>query len=479
LPGPSALAMLREVSRFRVLALTLLAACSSYDPCEEEPAACACAEARRLDDGTCCFGFTRPDDGVCSARTWTRPNVADAWGEAGAREVGVVVDSEGHGVASWVAQDDGIVLAEEIDGAWMLQRPGVGSGPSLAAGPEREVWLAWTQSVDASAAVLASMRRDGAWMHARAEDPLATAGTDPQPVVTAWGEALVVWTQSDGVALARRSPEDGVLVRLPTSLSPAIASPSAAHLAVAPNGDAIVAWQQAATEGSDAMVFASERARIDGEFTRPSADAFLSPPGAPASDVVVAIGARGHAAVVWRQGRDGVAPLYLATRDGLQEWTLPQGLDRPFSVARGEATDARVVFGRDTELYVIWSQHVDDRPQVWAAHRDELGAWDDSGLAPALLSSPDHDAASPSIAAGPHGETIAVWAERADGSPWRIATRRRNAGATKWSELDVLSPDDGSDANDPAVAIGSTGRAVVAWAQGPADATTIRFATMD
>jgi hypothetical protein len=105
--------------------------------------------------------------------------------------------------------------------------------------------------------------------------------------------------------------------------------------------------------------------------------------------------------------------------------------------------------------------------------------WDEPGQAPALLSTPDRRASDPSVATGPHGEAIVAWSERADGSHARIATRRRNAGANRWSALDVLSPDDGNDAEHPAVAIGPTGRVVVAWEQGATGAATVRFAAME
>ena len=259
-------------------------------------------------------------------------------------------------------------------------------------------------------------------------------------------------------------------------LSPPVANSNEPQIAVGPNGDALVVWYQAAVEDGELMVFASERHRVDGEFNRPGADAFLSPAGADARNPVPAVGARGHAAVVWTQGSGDIVPIYLATRDGLRNWTLPAGLDRPFSAAHGQAAFARVVFGRDTDLFVVWSQDLGAGPQVWAAHRDGMGEWDEPGHAPTLLSTPEHRASYPSLASGPHGEAIVAWSECAAGC--RIAARRRNAGATGWSELDVLSPDDGNDAQHPVVAIAPTGRAVVAWEQGPSGDARIRFATM-
>lgn len=43
----------------------------------------------------------------------------------------------------------------------------------------------------------------------------------------------------------------------------------------------------------------------------------------------------------------------------------------------------------------------------------------------------------------------------------------------------MLSPTDGHDAVLPVVAIGVTGRALVAWRQGPPGRERVRFATME
>jgi hypothetical protein len=492
----------------------LLVACAS-DPCEEEDAACDCIAERRLPDGTCCLGLTRPDRGVCVARAWTRPAIEDAWGEPGATDVAVAVDSEGRGVAGWVATGDGqidseVVIGEERDGVWSLQQPGAalegfGTRPAIATGPEGEVLVAWKQQLPeppgstdpVGDSWLARRRPDGTWVHPGPGGPLSLppGGYDPQPLVTAWGEAFVVWNQWSGdapsrsapgfgVAMARRSADaepDAALGRPAKPddvLSPPVANSNEPRIAVGQNGDALVAWYQAPMQGGPLMIYVSSRARIDGEFSRPNADGFISQPGTDARNPFPAVDPFGNAAVVWAQddGR-GATPIYLATRLG--DWTLPDDLDNPFSVARGVASGARVAFGR-SELFVVWAAgEPTGRKTVFAAHRNAEGEWDAPGLAPTQLSSPERDAIDPSIAVGPHGEVIVVWSQVIDGSRREIATRRRNAGATAWSELDVLSPDDGQDAEHPVVAIGSTGRAVVAWQQGPAGSARIRFATME
>ncbi len=487
-----------------MLAVLAVLACGPDETCDEDDGPCVCVDARRLPNGTCCLGFTRPQQGVCVARHWRRPDRADAWGEPGVAEVAVGVDGEGHGIAAWVTgsmpEARTIAIAEEIDGTWVEQRPAVvleGSAahPSIAAGPQREVSVAWHQAVpdpiDATApndiGYLARRDRDGVWTYPSASAPLSLppAGRDPHALATAWGETLVAWNQwtsrgGYGIALARRDAE-GSLVRPADAddvLSPPIADSQDPRIAVAPNGDALLVWSQAAVDGGASMIYASERFRVHGAFSRPTADAFLSASGADAIAPTAAMGDRGHAAVVWTQGTDGATLVYLATRDSVGGWTRPRDLGDAFGPATGSASDPRVAFG-GVELHVVWTQDAGSGARIWAAHRDDEGEWDVPGHDPTLLSSPEREAIEPSLAAGPHGEVIAAWAERGDDGRLRIASRRRNAGADRWSELDVLSPTDGHDAVLPVVAIGVTGRALVAWRQGPPGRERVRFATME
>jgi hypothetical protein len=332
----------------------------------------------------------------------------------------------------------------------------------------------------------------GVWDHPAPGEALSLppSGHEPMPLIAGWGEALIVWNQAMstgyGVALSRRPPEEPAFVGPADAqdvLSPKINNSNSPQIAVGANGDAIVAWYQAPTvEPGDLMVFVSERFRVDGEFSRPDRDAFISPRGSnadahPLRNPVPAVGARGHAAVVWAQenGR-GATPIYLATRDGRGTWTLPRTLGDAFSPATNSATCAQVHFGRDAELFVIWYQDLGAGDQVWTAHRTAAGEWDVPGMDPAVVSSPGFTANDPWMAVGP--EAVIVWSET-DGTHWRIASRRRNPGADRWSELDVLSPDHGLDAMSPVVAIGTTGRVVAAWLQGPFGREQIRFATME
>src|SRR4051812_38671537 len=99
------------------------------------------------------------------------------------------------------------------------------------------------------------------------------------------------------------------------------------------------------------MVYASERATADGEFSRPGKDDFLSAAGAPVDSHPVAnprpaLSESGEAAVVWTQeDGKGNTPVFLATRSNQGVWTRPIGLDDSFSPAVGTARCAQLAFG--------------------------------------------------------------------------------------------------------------------------------------
>ena len=470
---------------------------------------CHCVPGRTLSDGTCCRGFTAPVDGVCAARSWTTPRVNDAVGEPGALGLEVVVDGDGSGVATWIDAGNGqlgqrVVIAEEGPDGWRLQDPGpalsgFATRASVAAGADAEVLVSWMQKLPGEPTpngITYVSRRDqaGGWNHPAPDQALSLppSGHEPRPLIAPSGEAFVVWNQwtstGYGVAMSRRPPQEPAFVGPADAedvLSPKVNNSNSPQIAVGSNGDALIAWYQALTvDPGHLMVFISERFRVDGEFTRPEPDTFISPPGSnadshPVRNPVPAVGERGHAAVVWAQeNARGDIPLYLATRDGLGHWTLPQTLHDTFSPAQGRATCAQVQFGRGAELFVIWYQDLGEGEQVWTAHRTAAGEWDVPGQAPEAISSVGSRAVDPWLAIGPDGEAVAVWSEAGPAS-WRIATRRRNPAAEHWSSLEHLSPDDGHDALNPIIAIAPTGRVLAAWRQGAFGREQVHFAVMD
>jgi hypothetical protein len=254
-------------------------------------------------------------------------------------------------------------------------------------------------------------------------------------------------------------------------VSPPVLFANQPQIAAGRRGEAVVVWYQ--SEGAPLMTYASERRGPSGSFTRPGVHDHLSAPGAPvASDAhanpVPAVGPHGEAAVVWVQENGaGATPVYLATRDPAGIWARPRDLVDAFSPPRGVARTARVAFGPEGTLFVVWAQG--ETPAafgIYAARRSPDGRWAVPGRAPEKLSSPERTAWGPALAVGPEGGAVAAWVEAWRPREERVAARRTGEDRVSWGAIETLSGPGTAPAGPPAAAMGVGDRAIVGWSAG-------------
>lgn len=462
----------------------------------------ACPQARTLFNGECCVPWSVAQLDRCVLSTWDTPDQGNAIGPAGASDPEVAVDNEGRVVLTWTeAREASATIAiadEQADGTFAVHYPaqalsGLGEAPSLAADATGRALVSWRQQVDGTGAVYYAQRAtDGEWEQPPGTQPLSHAPTayEPRSIYAPSGETMVVYNQwtgeNFGVAVASRDAKDrdGPLTAPAPSagvLSPPVLFSNAPVPAIASNGDAIITWYQA--PDNDLMTFVSERFGSDGAFSRPAADAFISPQGAPVanhgeSNPAPAIHDRGSAVVAWTQeNAQGHTPVFLATRDGWGRWTNPAGLDDAFSVPAGTARCVQTTFGGDGSLYVTWfEENLDAGLRVYASYRAPDGAWVEHGKDAVQLSTEGHDGIHPAVAVGPAGQALIAYAER-DGvaGRWSLVVRRRNPGRAVWLPPEILSDNLTDEASEPTVAW-RDGVFVVAWVQGPLLGGSLYFA---
>ncbi|MEP7123980.1 MAG: hypothetical protein ABJE95_23840 [Byssovorax sp.] len=470
-----------------VLSLLLaLGACGELDPL---------ALPREATPPVACAAWTSADaSGVCRPRAWVLPGDEEGMGPAGARAASAALDGRGRALLGWQIDApgvSGIVVAEERSaGVFSLRSPTIhvvtdpivaNAGQTrVAAGASGEAVVTWSQGGANSAGYIFASARDAAghWSDpAAAEDSLSFQPRAFQPFVTTSprGEWILAWNQwydvHFGVALAHRRPGESAWTRPKQGddvLSVPIFYSNAPQVALDSRGAGLIVWFQ--STGGPLMVYASERATGDGEFSHPAKDDFLSAAGAPVDSHPIAnprpaLSEQGEAAVVWTQeDGTGALPVFLATRGKDGVWTKPRGLGDSFSPAVGAARCAQAAFGPDGALTVLWYQDQGEGDAVFAARRDASGQWIDDGKHPRRLSASDATAYAPALAVGPGGGVLAVFVEEAKGKARIVA--RRTGSALPWSDEEPLSPA-GQAVSDPAAALGPADRAVVAWAQGP------------
>lgn len=454
-----------------------------------------CPPDRARFDAQCCPAWTIAEGGGCRLRPWQTGDPEDARGDPGARDPELAIDGADLAVVAWesaTGTQSILWVAEETgDGHTDVRHPaaaleGDAVTPAVAAHPDGRAEVSWKQQAGSDGAIHRSSRATtGGWTDPTPRDALSWPGNAYEPRV-AFGpgdETIFVWNQWTGhnfrVLVSRQLGDD---LDPPVLVSPPVNFANAPQVAVAHNGDAVVTWYQAGDQ--DLMVFGSERTRQSGEWTRPGPTDVLSAPGAPVashpeSNPIAAIDARGRIVIAWAQDNGaGATPLYIATRDGLGEWSTPHDLSdsfgRPDVVARGP----RIATGPRGEMWLAWSEDVGDHHRVVAALRGADGEWVQDGRDPAVLSAEGADAIEPALAVGPDAEAVVVFSELQDGRR-RIVARRRPIDGTRWLNPDVLSGDIPEDATEPAVAIGPGGRAIAVWVQGPPLAGRVRLAWVD
>jgi hypothetical protein len=428
-------------------------------------------------------------------------------GPEGARAVSAAIDARGKTLLGWQVDSpglSGIVVAEEkAVGAFTLRSPTIhvvtdpvvaNAGQThVAAGADGQAVVTWSQGGPVDTGYIFASSRDtgGHWI-----DPLSTEDSfsfqprafQPFVIASPRGEWILAWNQwydlHYGVAIADRRPGESAWSRPKQGddvLSVPIFYSNAPQVALDSHGAGLVVWFQ--STGGPLMVYASERATADGVFSHPAKEDFLSAAGAPVDSHPVAnprpaLSEQGEAAVVWTQeDGKGATPVFLATRGKDGVWSRPESLDDSFSPAVGTARCAQLAFGPGGELYVIWYQDQGQGDMVFAARRDASGRWIEDGKHAARLSAGDAIAYAPALAVGPGGGVVTVFVEEAKGKA-RIAARRTAAGDLDWGDEERLSPE-GAAVSDPAVAMGSGDRTVVAWAQGPFGKATIATARIE
>jgi hypothetical protein len=294
----------------------------------------------------------------------------------------VAVDPHGNAVAVWVGSPDG-------------QRTEIVQGATRAAG------AGWQAPVDLSV-------------------PSTYILSSPQVAVDAQGNALALWSRSDGTNGVVQSATRGVGGgwQAPVDVSLASQHTYSPELAVNPHGDAVAVW--------------------------------LHPDGF-ASAVV--------------QG---------ATRAAGAGWQAPVDLSGPSQSSLSLPVPADVAIDAQGAATAIWSQFNGTNDLVQSATRAPGTGWQ----APVDVSVAGQNASSPQIAVDPTGNSVAVW-ERGDPTSSAIvqgATRVPGEGWRTPVDLSVARPNSNSYA--PHVAVGAQGNAVTVWTHSDTTGnTTVQSAT--
>ncbi len=230
----------------------------------------------------------------------------------------------------------------------------------------------------------------------------------PQVGIDREGDEVAVWILQDGsnrIVQSATRPRGGAW-SAPVDLSPSGGSAvSDPQVAFDYHGDAVAVW--AFEDGGKYLVQSASRPR-GGAWSAP-VDLSAPQRKMDAMDPHVAIDPRGDGAVAVWTFQDGInQTLQSAMRPRDGAWSAPVDL----STLPGRAiSEPRVAFDHQGDAVAAWERGW----SIESATRPRGGAWS----APVTLSTPAHkaydqDASHLELAAGPHGDAVAVWQRSGD-----------------------------------------------------------------
>jgi hypothetical protein len=379
----------------------------------------------------------------------------------------IAVDGSGNAVAVW-SQTDGTrqtVWANRfVPGTgWgtpsLIQSDNTGSafGPDVAVDGSGNAVAIWSQSDGVRQNIWANQFLQGTgWGTATLiETDNAGDAHEPGIAMDRSGNAVAVWNQSDGTRVNiwanRFVPGTGwdapALIETENT-----GNANQPEIAVDDSGHAVAVWYL--YDGTRSHIWANQFSPGTGWGTANliEIDSTGSPLVYPPK---VAVNSSGNAVAVWTQ-YDGTRVISWANRyvPGVG-W----GTAAPIETDQaGGANALSIAMDGSGNAVAVWSQTDETRENIWANRFIPGTGW---GTATLLETDNAGDAHDPKIAVDGSGNAIAVWSQ-SDGTRSNIWANRFVPGAG-WGTATLIEFDDSGSAFRPDVVVDGSGNAIAVW----------------
>ena len=329
-------------------------------------------------------------------------------------------------------------------------------GPQGLQGPPGSADTTLQTSLNSSGIRISSLERtlSRAWIDAQPIESDSNNASSPQAAMNASGDALAVWEQHDGarwnIAANRYAPGTGwQTVQL---LEQDTGNALAPQIAIDAGGNALSIWSQ--TDGSRYNIWANRYVPGTGWQT---AQLIETDNAGAASNPQIAMNEAGNAFAVWRQS-DGTrfniwANRYVAGTGWQTALTIETAAGDPAIEAPQIAVDQM------GNAVAVWTQHDGTRYNIYANRYSVDTGWQTAQV----IETDAGDAATPDIAMDAAGSAIAVWKQH-DGSRYSIYSASYVAG-TGWQAAQLIETDNAGNAENPQVVFDTNGNAVAVWKQ--------------
>jgi len=393
-------------------------------------------------------------DGPQIVEAATRP-VGGSWsepvpisGDSSKVELRLAVNPAGDTVVLWIAYGGGKQIVRAVTrpagGEW--SEPVTISGleeatyePDLAIDEQGSATAIWTGNVGWEEGVVEATTHpvDGEWSEPVELSDDSRAARAPQVAVDPQGEVTAVWvlatgSRDDGIVQSTTRPADGEWGEVPVDVSGEDGLASRPRIAVDPEGDATVLWQQQDIPApSGFRIFVQTAHRVDGTWSDPLS---LTREDWISTNPELTVDQQGNVTAIWTGGQPGTATRHLTvrSRSAAGTWGQPvdlvtkSGLSEPGESDFGLAADAQ---GNVTAIWSAWSVPT---YVVRSARLPVGGTWS----TPADVSSTAAYSIWPRLAVGPEGYATVVWSGF-QGNAQAVRSRVFDAVAPKLNDLTV------------------------------------------
>ncbi len=287
----------------------------------------------------------------------------------------------------------------------------------------------------------------------------------PQVAVDAGGNALAVWSQSDGVRdniWASRyaagagwgAPELIETRNTGSALYPQVAFDA--------GGNALAVWSQ--SDGTRYNIWAN---RYTAGFGWGAAVLIENDNLGSANFPQVAFDAAGNAFAVWEQSDTSRRNIWVNRYTAGAGWGTATKIE---NYDDGEAIAPQIAFDAAGNALAVWQHSDGTRYSIRAARYTAGVGW---GTADLIESDDWAQATSPQIAFDAAGNALAVWQQQTQASRYDIWANRYTAGAG-WETAALIETADDGQALSPHIAVDTSGNAIAVWHQSDGARMNIR-----
>ena len=282
----------------------------------------------------------------------------------------------------------------------------------------------------------------------------------PQLAYDASGNALAVWTQSDGTRnniyanrFTAATSSWGTAALIETENLGNADSPQLAYDA---SGNALAVWEQ--TDGTHSNIWANRFTAATSSWG--TATLIETDNLGGAFKPQIAFDAGGNALAVWQQS-DGARYNIYANRftAATNSWGTAALIETDNA---GGAFIPQFAFDASGNALAVWTQSDGTRFNIWANRFSAAtSSW---GTAALIETDNAGNALNPQIAFDAGGNALAVW-HQTDGTRTNIWANRFTAATSSWGTAALIETDNFGGAFDPQIAFDASGNALAVWRQ--------------